>query len=129
VTEGAVTSWHVAPEMQILDNTKHPKRDKRQHAGACHDIYAPSRDVTRPTGEWNQARLVVNGPHVEHWLNGEKLLEYELGSDDWNQRVAKSTFKDKPDFAKASKGHICLQEHSDRVEFRNIKLRPLTGLR
>ena len=63
--------------------------------------------------------------HVEHWLNGVKLLTYELGSDDWNKRIANSKFNDKPQFAKAVKGHICLQDHSDRIEFRNIKIRPL----
>lgn len=125
VTEGAVTTWHVAPEMQILDNTKHPTRDKRQLAGACYDLYAPAKDVTRPVGAWNVARLVVDGAYVEHWLNGEKLLEYELWSDDWKERVAKSKFKDKPDFAKAHTGFICLQEHTDRIQFRNIKLRPI----
>jgi hypothetical protein len=123
VTEGAETTWHVAPEMQILDNTKHPTRDKRQLAGACYDLYAPAKDVTRPVGEWNVARLVVNGAHVEHWLNGEKLLEYELGSEDWKTRVEGSKFKGKSDFAKAKKGFICLQEHTDRIEFRNIKVR------
>jgi predicted amidohydrolase len=125
VKEGAVTSWHVAPEMQILDNTKWPTRDKRQLAGACYDLYAPEKDVTRSTGEWNQVRLVARGPHLEHYLNGIKQVEYEIGSDDWNQRVAASKFKDKPDFAKATKGHICLQDHSDKVEFRSIKLREL----
>ena len=125
VTEDAVTSWHVAPEMQVLDNSKHPNRDKRQLAGALYDLYAPARDVTNPPGEWNTVRIVADGKHVEHWLNGEKLLEYELGSDDWKRRVAGSKFKNKPDFAKALKGHVCLQDHSDRIEFRNIKVRPL----
>lgn len=125
VTEGAVTSWHVAPEMQVLDNTKHPTRDKRQLAGALYDLYAPPRDVTRGVGEWNTARLVVRGPHVEHWLNGVKLVEYEIGSPDFRERVANSKFQDKPEFAKAATGHICLQDHSDRVEYRNLKLRPL----
>ena len=125
VTEGAVTSWHVAPEMQVLDNTKHPKRKKSQLAGALYDLYAPAEDVTKPVGEWNTAKVVANGKHVEHWLNGFKLLEYELGSDDWNKRIASSKFNSKPQFAKAMKGHICLQDHSDRIEFRNIKIRPL----
>ncbi|MDZ4688174.1 MAG: DUF1080 domain-containing protein [Planctomycetaceae bacterium] len=125
VTEGAATSWHVAPEMQVLDNTKHPTRDKRQLAGALYDLYAPPRDVTRGTGQWNTARLIVQGNRVEHWLNGVKLVEYEIGSADWQQRVANSKFQDKPEFARATTGHICLQDHSDRVEYRNIKLRPL----
>ena len=76
-------------------------------------------------GEWNQARLVVNGPNVEHWLNGEKIVTYEKGSDDWNAKVAASKFKDFPNFGKSAKGYIDLQDHGDKVEFRNIKLRVL----
>jgi hypothetical protein len=124
-TEDAVTSWHVAPEMQVLDNTKHPSRTKTQLAGALYDLYAPEKDVTKPVGEWNTAKVVAAGKHLEHWLNGVKLLEYELGSEDWNKRIAASKFKDMPKFAQATKGHICLQDHSDRIEFRNIKIRPL----
>lgn len=126
VSEEAVTAWHVAPEMQVLDNSKHPDRDKRQLAGACYDLYAPSKDVTHPPGQWNKVRLVVDGNHVAHWLNGEKIVEYELGSEDWNRRVAASKFKSMPRFAKESKGYICLQDHSDRVAFRNLKIRPLS---
>lgn len=125
VTEDAVTSWHVSPEMQVLDNSRHPRRDKRQLAGACYDLYAPPRDVTKPVGQWNTVRIVADGNHIEHWLNGVKLFEYEIGSDDWNERVAGSKFRNKPKFAKAEQGHICLQDHSDRIEFRNIKVRPL----
>ena len=58
-------------------------------------------------------------------MNGEKIVEYEIGSDDWNQKVAASKFKDKPTFAKATKGKICIQDHSDRGEYRNIKVRVL----
>jgi hypothetical protein len=125
VSEDAITSWHVAPEMQVLDNSKHPTRDKRQLAGALYDLYAPPKDVTKPVGQWNTAKVVANGNHVEHWLNGTLLFECELGGDDWNQRVANSKFKGMPKFAKNRSGHICLQDHSDRIEFRNIKIRPL----
>ncbi len=123
VSEEPVTAWHYAPEVQLLDNAAHPARDKRQLAGACYDLYAPTKDVTRPVGQWNHLRVLVKGPHVEHWLNGEKVVEYELWSDDWKARVAKSKFKDKPKFGTFKKGPICLQDHSDRVEFRNIKVR------
>jgi cytochrome c len=125
-SENAVTSWHTGPEMQILDNAAYPGRDVRQLAGACYDLYAPAKDVSRPRGEWNEARVVANGRHIEHWLNGTKLLEYELGSDDWKERVAKSKFKDMKHFHDPPlKGHICLQDHTARIEYRNIKLRPL----
>ena len=127
-SEDATTSWHTGPEMQILDNAAYPTRDRRQTAGACYDLYAPAEDVARPRGEWNEIRVVARGPHIEHWLNGVKLLEYELGSQDWKQRVAKSKFKDMPHFQNPPmKGHICLQDHTARIEYRNIKLRPLTA--
>jgi hypothetical protein len=125
-SEDAVTSWHTGPEMQILDNAAYPGRDVRQLAGACYDLYAPSQDVSHPRGEWNAVRVVAKGPHIEHWLNGVKLLEYELGSDDWKARVAKSKFKDMKHFQEPpTKGHICLQDHTARIEYRNIKIRPL----
>src|SRR5688500_8453649 len=98
VSEEPVTAWHYAPEVQVLDNAAHPTRDKRQHAAACYDLYAPSKDATKPVGEWNHMRIVVNGPHVEHWMNGEKVVTYELWSDDWNERVAASKHKDRPKF-------------------------------
>jgi hypothetical protein len=125
VSEEPVTSWHYAPEVQVLDNTAYPTRDKRQLAGACYDLYAPSKDVTKPPGEWNQMRILVNGPHVEHWMNGQKIVEYELWSDDWSQRVAQSKHKEHPKFGTLKKGPICLQDHSERTEFRNIKIRAL----
>jgi len=125
-SEDAVTSWHTGPEMQILDNAAYPGRDVRQLAGACYDLYAPSKDVSRPRGEWNAVRVVADGRRIEHWLNGVKLLEYELGSDDWQARVAKSKFKDMKHFLELpTKGHICLQDHTARIEYRNIKIRPL----
>lgn len=123
VSEEPITAWHYAPEVQILDNSAHPTRDQRQLAGACYDLYAPTKDVTHPPGEWNQMRVLVHGAHVEHWMNGEKILEYELGSDDWNARVAKSKHQDRPKFGTFKKGPICLQDHTDRIEFRNIKIR------
>jgi hypothetical protein len=125
VSEAPVTAWHFAPEVQILDNAAHKKRDKRQHAGACYDLYPATKDMTKPLGEWNHLRILVNGAHVEHWLNGEKVVEYELWSDDWNRRVAASKHKGRPEFGTFRKGYIALQDHTDRLEFRNIKIRVL----
>ncbi|MBW3600848.1 MAG: DUF1080 domain-containing protein [Planctomycetes bacterium] len=125
-SDDAVASWHTGPECQILDNPAYAGRDRRQLAGACYDLYAPVKDATRPRGEWNTFRIVADGPHIEHWLNGVKLLEYELGSDVWNGRVAGSKFRNMPQFHNPpTKGRICLQDHTARIEYRNIKLRPL----
>ena len=125
VSEAPVTAWHFAPEVQLLDNSAHQNRDKRQHAAACYDLYAPIKDTTKPLGEWNHLRIVVNGPQVEHWLNGEKVVEYVLGSEDWNRRVAASKHKGRPEFGTFRKGRIALQDHTDRLDFRNIKIRVL----
>jgi len=126
VSEEGEASYHTGPEVQILDN--HGHRDGKSpltSAGSCYGLYAPSKDVTRPVGSWNEMRLVVKGNHVEHWLNGDKVVEYELFSPDWNARVAGSKFKEWPQFGRIPRGHIALQEHGNRVEFRNIKIRPL----
>jgi hypothetical protein len=123
-TEGA--SYMTGPEYQLLDNKKHGDgKSTLTSAGSCYALYAPTKDVTKPAGQWNQARILVQVNHVEHWLNGERIVTYELGSDDWNKRVAASKFKDWPQFGKVARGHILLQDHGDRVEFRNIKIRPM----
>ena len=125
-SEDAATSWHTGPEMQVLDNAAYPGRDVKQLAGACYDLYAPSRDTSKPRGEWNAVRILADGSHIEHWLNGEKIVEYELGSDDWKGRVARSKFKNMRFFKEPpAKGHICLQDHTARIEYRNLKIRPL----
>jgi hypothetical protein len=118
--------WQTGPEMQVLDNVGHADgRQPNTSAGSNFALYAPARDVTRPAGEWNAARLVVRGDHVEHWLNGEKLLEYELGSPEWTARVAASKFAEMPRYARARRGHIALQDHGDPVAFRNIRIREI----
>jgi hypothetical protein len=120
--------WETGPEMQVLDNTKHPDgKNPLTSAGADYALYPPSADVTRPVGEWNEARIVARGPHVEHWLNGQKVVEYEQGSPDWRQRVEKSKFKTMPDYGKQMSGHIALQDHGDRVWYRNVRIRRLGG--
>jgi hypothetical protein len=125
--EDAVTSWHVAPEMQVLENVGFGDRNPLHHAGALYDLYAPTKDTTRPISDWNDVRLIANGNHIEHWLNGVKVVECEIGSDDWKNRVAKSKFKDRPNFAKATKGYIVLQDHSGKIEYRNIRVRPINA--
>lgn len=125
-SEDAVTSWHTGPEMQILDNAAYPGRSIKQLAGACYDLYAPTKDVSKPRGQWNSVKIVARGNHIEHWLNGEKIVTYELGSPDWNERVAKSKFRNMKWFKDPPrKGHLVLQDHTARLEFRNIKIRLL----
>jgi hypothetical protein len=117
--------WN-APEMQVLDDAKHPDgQNPLQSAGAAYDLYPAPRGHVRPGGEWNTARLVVNGNHVEQWLNDFKMVEFELGSRDWDSKIAGSKFKPHPKFGKNAQGHIGLQDHGNVVAFRNIKIRAL----
>jgi hypothetical protein len=126
VREGNEPSYATGPEVQVLDNERHADgKNPLTTAGSCYALYAPTKDVTKPVGEWNQVRLIVRGQHVEHWMNGEKIVEYEKGSDAWNAKVAGSKFRSMPNFGKPTKGHICLQDHGDVVSFRNIKVREL----
>jgi len=117
--------WN-APEMQVLDDAKHPDGQSRlTAAGADYAVYPSPAGVVKPAGEWNAVRLVVNGNHVEHWLNGVKVVEYELGSADWTARVAASKFAPHLRYGKNTSGHIGLQDHGDWVAYKNIQIRVL----
>lgn len=126
VVEGPEWSYHSGPEMQVLDNAGHRDGgDPLTSAGAAYGLYAPPEDVTRPVGEWNEARIVRRGSRVEHWLNGARIVEYEIGSDEWDALVADTKFAQWPDFGAHHEGHIALQDHGDRVWFRNLRIRRL----
>jgi hypothetical protein len=126
VSEDGENPWESGPEMQVLDDARHPDgRSPLTSAGAMYGIYPAPRGVVRPAGEWNAVRIVANGPHVEHWLNGVKVVEAELGSPDWEARVKRSKFAAMPHYGRNASGYIGLQDHGDRVAYRNIKLRVL----
>jgi hypothetical protein len=126
VSETEESPYMTGPEYQILDNAGHEDgKHKETSAASCYALYAPSEDLTKPIGEWNHARIIVNGNHVEHWLNGKKVVEYEFGSDDWKKRVANSKFNEWKKFGTFKKGGIDLQDHGDDVAYRNIKIRAL----
>ena len=125
-TEDNEYIWQSAPEMQILDNERHSDgKLELTSAGSDFALYPAPHSATHPAGQWNSVRLVVNGNHVEHWMNGQKVVEYELGSADWAAKVAASKFKTMPNYGKATEGYIGLQDHGDKVEFRNIRIRVL----
>lgn len=117
------------PEIQILDNEKHPdgKNGPNRHAGALYDMQAPSESATNPVGEWNHFELTID--HVKNMgmveLNGKKVNEFPLSGEEWDQMIQKSKFKDWQDFAKYKTGHIALQDHGNQVSFKNIKIKEL----
>lgn len=117
--------WN-APEMQVLDDARHPDGHSRlTAAGSDYGLYPSPAGVVKPAGEWNAVRIVVNGNHVEHWLNGVKVVEYELGSADWEARVKASKFAPHPRYGRNAAGYIGLQDHGDAVSYRNIRIRVL----
>jgi hypothetical protein len=124
ISEDQDQTWRTGPEMQVLDDDKHPDGKKpTTSAGSLFDLMAPANKVMRPVGEYNRARLVINNGHVEHWLNGKKVLEYDLGSDNLKDLIAKSKFKSFTRFAQNLEGHIALQYHGDDVWFRKVRIR------
>ncbi|KAA5539235.1 3-keto-disaccharide hydrolase [Adhaeribacter rhizoryzae] len=117
--------WHTGPEFQIIDDHHYPvPLTAKQQTGANYDMQAPTKLAARKPGEWNQVRMLVNNGHVEHWLNGEKVVEYTFDSPAWQEQLATSKFATH-DYAKVRRGHLALQDHGDPVAFRNIKIREL----
>ena len=118
--------WLTGPEMQILDNTCHPDAKIEKHrAGDLYDLIACSTETVKATGEWNHVRLVSNAGRYEFWLNGTQVVTFAMHTSEWNQMVESSKFNEYPDFGKARKGHLALQDHGDKVWFRNIKIKVL----
>jgi hypothetical protein len=113
------------PEYQLLDDATAPNGESRlTSAGAAYALYPSPEGVLKPANQWNAARIVVRGNHVEHWMNGQKLLEYELGSEDWQAKVRGSKFVDWPNYGKATEGHIAIQgDHEGTLSLRNIRIR------
>jgi len=125
-TEEGNYIWQSAPEMQVVDDEKHTDgKNTLTSAGALYALIAPSANVVKPVGEFNQVRIKVKNNHVEHWLNGTKIVEYVYGSDMMWDLVSKSKFNKMPLFAKASEGHIGLQGDHGLIWYKNIRIRRL----
>jgi hypothetical protein len=118
--------WHSAPEIQVLDDDRHGDgRNPRTSAGSLYALVAPVGKKLRPVGEFNRFKLVLRGNHGEHWLNGVKVVEYDLDSAEIRGLIAQSKFRDIPGFARFSEGHIGIQHHGQEVWYRNIRVREL----
>lgn len=116
-----------APEYQLLDDANAPDGKSRlTSAAAAYALYPPPAGIVKPAGEWNSTRIVVNGAHVEHWLNGQKVVQYELWSPDWEAKVKASKFNDWPNYGRSKSGYIAIQgDHNGVLALRNIKIRTL----
>ena len=120
----------IAHEYQIIDDAKHPDALIGPHraTAALYDVIAaPATKILKPATQRNEGRILVQGNHVEHWLNGAKVIEYELGSAALKAAKAKSKFKDVAGWGEKLKGHILLQDHGDEVWYQNIRIKDLGG--
>jgi 3-keto-disaccharide hydrolase len=123
---GSDNIFMVAPEMQVLDDAVHPDgQNPLTSAGANYGLHPAPRGVVHPVGEWNSIRIRVQDERVEHWLNGQKIVEYVIGSPEWTELVANSKFAQWPEYGTARTGHIGLQDHGDPVWYRDIKIREI----
>jgi hypothetical protein len=123
VAETRGAPYETGPEYQVLDDAGHGDgKNPITSAGSIYAVYPPAKKVVKPAGEWNTTKIVAKGTRIEHWLNGEKVCEAEIGSEDWNAKVAKSKWAKVATYAKEPKGKIDLQDHGDKVEYKNVKI-------
>jgi hypothetical protein len=119
-------TWHTGMEMQVLDNDGHPDGKIKTHrAGNLYDLIAGPDEPVKPVGEWNKAEIILYKGNLELRMNDQKVVSTTLWDDKWKALVAGSKFKSKKDFATFTSGHIGIQDHGDKVWFRNIKIKKL----
>jgi hypothetical protein len=118
--------YETGPEYQLIDDFGYPgKLEDWQKSGADYAMHPPLKIASAPQGEYNHTRIVVRGNHVEHWLNGFKVVDFKAWTPDWEKLKTTGKWKDYPDYGKAKKGVISLQDHGGGVSFKNIKIKVL----
>jgi hypothetical protein len=119
---------HTGFEMQVLDNAGHSDaKDPSHRAGAYYDMIEPDHDTSQPVGYWNRVHIIARGPDVEFWLNERQTAAFTQGSPEWQALYENSKFVDRPRYGSLMKGHIGLQDHWDKVWYRNIRILELPG--
>lgn len=119
-------TWHTGPEMQVLDNNGHPDSKIIKHRAAdLYDLISSTPETVKKAGEWNQVEVISNKDTLQFYLNGTKVLQTMMWDENWKKMIKGSKFKDMPDFGTYKKGHIGLQDHGNKVWYRNIKIRKL----
>ena len=125
VSEDGGTTYTTGPEMQVMNHKPGQQKLGKNDAGSLYDMYEPTSNPLKAADQWNTFKIVCNGKHIEHWVNGVKVADCDIGSDDWNKRLAVSKWKDVKLFASQPAGHIALQDHGGKNAFRNIKIKVL----
>lgn len=126
IEEDYKTVYSTGPEYQLIDDIGYPEElQDWQKTGANYAMHPPVNAKIKNAGEWNTSRILVKDGHVEHWLSGTKVVEYQLWAEEWEELVKNSIWKDYPGYGLAKKGHISLQDHGSLAWFRNIKIRGL----
>ena len=124
VSEDYPAAYLSGPEYQLIDDVHFPEKlEDWQKSGANYAMDPPSEIASNPAGEWNHTRIVVNKGHVEHWLNGKKVVDYHLWTDEWKQKKAAGKWKTAPGYGTAKRGYIALQDHGSEAWFKNIKIK------
>jgi len=122
---GNSPNWLDNFEFQLLDDIGFNDHEPRRSAGSLYDLITPVNKHLKPVGQYNTARLLVDHGHVEQWVNGEKVVTYELNSREINDLIARSKYRNNPNFAKSTSGHIMFQHHGQKVWLRNIRIKRL----
>ncbi len=126
VTEEFPRSYLSGPEYQIIDDVNFPQKlEDWQKTGANYAMDPAPTAAPTPAGQWNTTRIVVNKGHVQHWLNGKKLLDFEMWTDEWKKKKANGKWKDASGYGMSKKGHIALQDHGSEAWFKNLKIKVL----